>query len=370
MMETDYKALYIHIPFCKCRCRYCDFDTDAVAADDPCVQTYVDDLVLQIRRAAKEGKLAHIETVYLGGGTPSYIGTKHLSSILYMLSISLNNFSQLEVSMESNPDSITPELIRDIWALGVNRLSIGVQSLDDQVLKALGRAHDADKARAAIKMALERFDNVSVDMMCGIPSQDSEVFCQNLQEVVDLGVSHVSIYPLTIESGTPLEAAIDAGEIPDVVEDEQAMMMQMAASVLEPAGLERYEVASYAKPGKQCRHNIAYWTGIPYLGIGRSAVTMNQTQKSRIRIQDGEVTDELDAKQMVAEDLMLGMRMTCGVSEDQVRQAALLLPDIYPVMHSLVRDNLVVLEDGRYKPTLGGWLCGNVLFGRIFELAP
>ena len=370
MLETDYKALYLHIPFCKSRCRYCDFDTDAVAKDNPAISAYVDDLVLSIRRAAKEGKLANIETVYLGGGTPSYLGSTHLSSILYMLSLSLNRFSELEVSMESNPDSITPELIKDIWALGVNRLSIGVQSLDDGVLFLLGRAHDAARAEEAIATALQRFDNVSVDMMCGIPGQDPERFCADLQRVVDMGVKHVSIYPLAIEEGTPLEAAIEAGEIPDVVEDEQAMMMQMAASVLEPAGLKRYEVASYAVPGYECRHNIAYWTGRPYLGLGRSAVTMTQTPTTRTRIQDGQVTDELDLKQTLCEDLMLGMRMTRGVSDEQVKRFAALVPDIYPVMHSLVRDNLVIYEDGRYKPTLGGWLCGNVLFGRIFELAP
>lgn len=370
MLETNYGALYIHIPFCKRRCRYCDFATKAVSQDDPCIQEYVDRLVMEIRRAAKRGDLANIRTVYLGGGTPTYLGSKHLSSILYMLSISILNWSECEVSMECNPDSLTEDLVKDAYALGVNRLSIGIQSLDDDILKLLGRVHDADKARESIRIAQTRFDNISVDLMCGIPGQDPEVFAANLEEVVAMGVKHVSIYPLTIEEGTPLEKAIEDCEVPEPIEEEQAMMMALAAGVLEPAGMPRYEVASYAYEGYECKHNIAYWTGVPYLGIGDSAVTMKQTEKTRIRIQDGEVQEELDRKQIYAEDLMLGMRMSQGVSNEQVLEAAILLPDVIGVMHSLIRDHLVEYVDGRYKPTVGGWLCGNILFGRIFDLAP
>lgn len=370
MPHDPYKALYIHLPFCKRRCAYCDFATRAVPRDAAEIGEYVERLILDIRRKAKEGELSAIETVYLGGGTPSHIGSKHLSSLLYTLGVSMDLTPDVECSMEANPESLTPELIRDVYALGVNRLSIGVQSFDDGLLKTLGRVHDAARAEEAVREARERFDNVSIDLMCGIPGQTPEMFLESLEKAVELGVTHVSVYPLTIEDGTPFRRMIDSGELDDVNEEHEALMMGMAPNVLGPAGFHRYEVASYAKEGFECRHNKAYWTGVPYLGLGTSAVTMTQNESRRMRLQDGEVTDDLNRRQMLAEDLMMKMRMCCGVSEDEVRAAALLLPGVIDAFRSLVRDNLVSREGGRYVPTLGGWLLGNELYGRIYELAP
>ena len=277
----------------------------------------------------------------------------------------------VECSMEANPESITPELVRDIYALGVNRLSIGVQSFDDGLLKTLDRVHDGARAEEAVRMAQERFENVSVDLMCGIPGQTPEMFLESLCKAIDLRESpDVSVYPLTIEDHTPFRNMVDAGEIEDVNEEHEALMMAMAPNELTPAGFHRYEVASYAKEGYECRHNIAYWTGVPYLGLGTSAVTMTQNSARRMRVQDGEVVDDLDRRQMAAEDLMMKMRMCRGVSEDEVREAALLLPEVLEVYRGMVRDNLVERKDGRYMPTFGGWLLGNELYGRLYELAP
>lgn len=365
-----FKALYLHIPFCQSRCAYCDFVTDAVPCDDPRIDDYVDRLVLAIRRAGRQGLLGSIETVYLGGGTPSYVGMKRLSKILYTLSLSMHLTPEVECSMEANPESLTPQMVKDIWALGVNRLSIGVQSLHDDTLRTLQRIHTAAKARRAISMARERFDNVSVDIMCGIPGQDPEDYCKDLAEVVELGANHVSVYPLTIEEGTPFDRMIKSGELVETPQDDQALMMQMAASVLEPLGLARYEVASYARPGFACRHNESYWTGKPYLGLGTAAATMMQTDRRRVRIQDGLVQDDLDRRQMVCEDLMLAMRMTRGVSDEDLRAAGLHLPRVQATFFALEQRNLVVHEEGRWKPTLGGWLLGNELFGAIYALAP
>lgn len=365
-----FRALYLHIPFCQSRCAYCDFVTDAVPCSDPRIDEYVERLVLAIRHAGKRGLLGSIETVYLGGGTPSFIGMKRLSAILYTLSLSMHLTPEMECSMEANPESLTPEMVKDIWALGVNRLSIGVQSLHDDTLRTLQRIHTADKARAAIAMARERFDNVSVDMMCGIPGQDPEAYCRDLEEVVSLGANHVSVYPLTIEEGTPFDRMIEAGELAEMPQDDEALMMQMSASVLEPLGLKRYEVASYARDGYASRHNQAYWTGTPYLGIGTAAATMMQTDERRVRVQDGQVQDDLDRRQMVAEDLMLAMRMTRGISDEQLRAAALHLPKVQVTFFVLEQRHLIEHIDGRWKPTLGGWLLGNELFGAIYDLAP
>ncbi len=327
MAYDPYKALYLHIPFCVRRCGYCDFATSAVERDSPIIDEYVESLVMDIRRASREGKLGAIETVYLGGGTPSHIGMGRLSMLLYALSMSMHLEPEVECTMEANPESLTAPMVRDIWALGVNRLSIGVQSFDDEVLRILGRAHDAEAARAAVRAAQERFDNVSVDLMCGIPGQSAQSFAESVREAVALGVAHVSVYPLTIEPHTPFDRAVMRGEMDEPDEDVEAAAMEEARRILEGAGFHRYEVASYARPGFESRHNTAYWTGKPYLGLGRSAVTMTQNAERRMRVQDGQVVEDLDARQMAAEDLMLGMRMARGVSDEQVTRAAAVIDD-------------------------------------------
>ncbi len=369
-MHDPYKALYLHIPFCVKRCSYCDFTTSAVPCEDASIDTYIEDLCLQIRQKAREGELGQIDTVYIGGGTPSYVGMARLSMLLYTLSLSMRLEPDVECSMEANPESLTENMVRDIWALGVNRLSIGVQSFDDVVLEILGRAHDAQTAKDAVRLAQERFKNISIDLMCGIPGQSAESFIESLKTAIDLGVPHISVYPLTIEDHTPFQKMVLTGQLEEPDEDVEAQHMQLAASILEQAGYCRYEVASYAKPGFECKHNIAYWTGKPYLGLGRSAATMTQNDKRRMRVQDGCITDDLDSRQMIAEDLMLGMRMSAGIADEQVEAAMNQLPQTQQVLIWLSEAGLVEHVDRRWRPTERGWLCGNELYGRLFDLAP
>ena len=366
MAYDPYKALYLHIPFCVKRCGYCDFATSAVERDSPIIDEYVESLVMDIRRASREGKLGAIETVYLGGGTPSYIGMRRLSMLLYALSMSMHLEPEVECTMEANPESLTA------------------------VLSILGRAHDAEAARAAVRAARERFENVSVDLMCGIPGQSEESFAESVREAVALGANHVSVYPLTIEPHTPFDAAIMRGEMLEPDEDAEAAAMEEAQRILEDAGFHRYEVASYARPGFESRHNTAYWTGKPYLGLGRSAVTMTQNAERRMRVQNGQVVDDLNARQMAAEDLMLGMRMARGVSDKQVARAAAVIDgtetgggtrlaaaafeseggSVLAAFDELADLGLVEHADGRWRPTDAGWLCGNELYGRLLDLAP
>ena len=367
---APYEALYVHIPFCKRRCRYCDFATEAISADDARIDAYIERLVLEIRRAGRAGLLGHVRTVYIGGGTPSHIGLSRLSMLLYTISLSMHLVPEVECTMEANPESLTPNMVRDLWALGVNRLSIGVQSFDDTVLETLGRVHDAQRAREAIEMAQERFDNISIDLMCGIPGQGMESFLADVREAVHLGVKHVSVYPLAIEEGTPFHQMVEQGALPEPDGDVQAAMMEGAARILAEAGMCRYEVASYAYPGYESRHNQCYWTGKPYLGIGDSAVTMRQNAQCRERVRDGQVEDRLDARQMASEDLMLAMRMTRGVSDAQVKVASDQIEGVLDTFTELQALGLVVHEGGSYRPTDKGWLLGNELYGRLLALAP
>ena len=284
MAYDPYKALYLHIPFCVRRCGYCDFATSAVERDSPAIDEYVESLVMDIRRASREGKLGAIETVYLGGGTPSYIGMRRLSMLLYALSMSMHLEPEIECTMEANPESLTAPMVRDIWALGVNRLSIGVQSFDDEVLRILGRAHDAEAARAAVRAAQERFENVSADLMCGIPGQSAESFAESVREAVALGVTHVSVYPLTIEPHTPFDAAIMRGEMDEPDEDVEAAAMEEAQRILKdvkeviPEDAIIFTDVGWNKNGVAQEFDITvpgtihHSSGLATMGFGASAV--------------------------------------------------------------------------------------------------
>jgi len=261
-------------------------------------------------------------------------------------------------------------MVLDIWALGVNRLSIGVQSFDDEVLRILGRAHDAARAKEALAVACLRFDNVSIVLMCGIPGQSLSSLENSANTAVDMGIPHISMYPLTIEPHTAFDRAVLDGSMQEPDDDREALHMKIAASIFEQAGLSRYEVASYALPGYESKHNSSYWTGIPYLGIGQNATTMTQNDSRRMRIMNNEVIDDLDRKQMEAEDLMLGMRMTKGISDERLSAAAAYIPDAPAVFVELEQEGLCMHESHRWRPTTQGWLCGNELYGRILDLAP
>lgn len=369
MAWEPYRALYIHVPFCKRRCAYCDFSTEAAPADDVRLDAYVEDMVRTIRRASKDGLLGSIETVYFGGGTPTHLGNARLSALLYTLSVSMHLTPEVECTVEANPESLTPAMVKDLYALGATRLSLGVQSFDDEMLALLGRIHTAAEAREAIERARARFDNVSIDLMCGLPGQTSESFARDLDIALSLGVRHVSVYPLTVEEGTPFDVLYEQGRL-DYDPDAGASFMRQAASRLSKAGMRRYEVASYAYPGYESRHNTAYWTGVPYLGLGAGAVGMRQDGVSRERFEGDAVVESLDAFQMCAEDLMLGMRMSEGIPDEQVNEAALLLPDAHETFAALERDGYVTHRLGRWAPTEQGWLFGNRLYGRILDLAP
>lgn len=365
-----FKALYIHIPFCKARCAYCDFKTEAIATYDPKIESYMDSLVMSIRRYSKQDLLGNIKTVYIGGGTPSYIGNRELSRLLYTLSLSMHLTPEVECTMEANPDSLTLPMVKDLFALGVTRLSIGVQSFDDSVLATLGRIHSSQQAVDVIRTAQTRFENISIDLMCGVPGQTRKSFIESLHKAIDLGVSHISIYPLTIEQGTQLERRIKQGLLEDIDNDNEALMMKDAETILFKEGFHRYEVASYARDGFECRHNKAYWTGIPYLGIGSGAVSMKQSEDTRIRFDEKGEIETLTRQQMLLEDLMLGMRMSCGVSRELIDRAAKEVDGVYGAFEQLIDQQLVLIEGNRYKPTEKGWLLGNVLYGTIYNLEP
>ena len=265
------EALYLHIPFCVSRCAYCGFYSQAVCTGDARIAEYVTFLRNLVHRLGSVGLLSHVRTAYVGGGTPTLAGAG-----LVALAREVASWCPglVEFTTEANPDSLTPVLAAQLRARGVTRVSLGVQSLCDAELHGLGRAHTRRQALDAAGHVKAAGLDLSCDLMCGIPGQTMESWRASLSGVVEAGADHVSCYPLSIEEGTPFDDRVLAGtmQIPDA--DLQADMMLEAARVLGEAGLARYEVASYARPGHVCRHNIAYWTGVPYLGLGAAAASM------------------------------------------------------------------------------------------------
>ncbi|UEA45994.1 radical SAM family heme chaperone HemW [Collinsella stercoris] len=276
-----YRALYLHIPFCRAKCLYCDFDSRALTgcALEDAIGAYCEGLSAQVDAHGNAGELSEVETVYVGGGTPSLLGDRLVGLVDRVRAYC----EPVEFTCEANPESFTLDLAQALRAAGVTRISLGVQSLNASELKAIGRVHSAEQAMFAIAQAKAAGFSTSCDVMCGLPGQTLDTFAETLRSLVTLNPDHVSVYPLQLEDGTPLARMEEAGEteVPD--EDFQAQCMDLAAEVLKEAGYERYEVASYAKPGHRCRHNIAYWTGKSYLGLGRSAASMLDVCKGECR---------------------------------------------------------------------------------------
>ena len=272
MRPVKYRALYLHIPFCRAKCLYCDFDSRALTgcALEDAIGAYCEGLSAQVDAHGNAGELSEVETVYVGGGTPSLLGDRLVGLVDRVRAYC----EPVEFTCEANPESFTLDLAQALRAAGVTRISLGVQSLNASELKVIGRVHSAEQAMLAIAQAKAAGFSTSCDVMCGLPGQTLDTFAETLRSLVTLNPDHVSVYPLQLEDGTPLARMEEAGDVEVPDEDFQAQCMDLAAEVLKEAGYERYEVASYAKPGHRCRHNIAYWTGKPYLGLGRSAASM------------------------------------------------------------------------------------------------
>lgn len=398
------EGLYLHIPFCAKRCAYCDFATEA-CHDDARMDAYIDGLSLAIRRASRKDLLGSVKTIYIGGGTPSYLGARRLNSLVYLISLSINLDNVEEFTVEANPDSLDERMVKDLFALGVDRFSLGAQSFDDEVLRAYGRIHDARQIERAVACIRGRVENFSLDLICGGPGQSMQSWEDSLRRALASGAKHISVYPLTLEEGTPLLAQVEAGTCERPDEDVEADMMERASEVLEAAGMHRYEVASYAYPGFESRHNSSYWSGVEYLGLGAGAASMLSCEDyhacidaglfgpdrgcelsegaARVRVDcDADTTafndslgvphvqvETLTNVQAQLEDLMLGMRKSSGVSFEQVSRAAALLPEVSGVFASLEERGLVSEKQGRYVPTERGWLCGNEVYGAIWGLA-
>ena len=266
----DGLALYVHIPFCETKCPYCDFNT--YAGIEALMPTYVDALAHEIEGWGTALAKPELSSVFFGGGTPSYLPTRDLARLMRAIRGAFNLRSRAEVTLEANPGDTARERLASMRRAGFNRISIGVQSLDDDELRLLGRRHSAEQAADAVAAAREAgFDNVSLDLIFGLPNQMVASWEHTLTEAIALGPDHLSAYALTLESGTPMEADVAAGHTPEPDSDVGGAMYDVTLEVLREAGYEQYEISNWAKPGRESIHNLAYWRSTPYLGVGPGA---------------------------------------------------------------------------------------------------
>lgn len=354
-------SLYLHIPFCVKKCAYCDFPSHAGREQD--IPAYVEALKGEIMEASRTWPNRRVETVFFGGGTPSILTGSQMKTLMDAVFSSFSVAPDAEISMEANPGTLTPRNLAAYRAAGVNRLSIGVQAMNDRLLKNIGRIHTRAEAADAVRMAKDAgFKNINMDLMYGLPGQSMDDFTDTLHQALALDVPHLSMYSLIVEEGTPLHRRVEEGE--EIPGDEETLAMQHAAArLLSGFGLERYEISNYARPGFECRHNLTYWRRGEYLGLGCAAHSLMEGARFSntssltdylhgVREADRQVlndTDRLEETVMLSLRTREGMDMNlyralCG--KESGRKDA--------VIGRMEREGLAALSDGRLTLTERG----------------
>lgn len=371
-------GIYIHIPFCASRCKYCDFCS--LAGFDKLMPKYQDALIRFIKEFSPRTAGYYIDTVYFGGGTPSYYGAKRLIKIFNTLKTHYKVLLDSEVTVEVNPDSISYEDMKLLFRAGFNRLSIGAQSANDELLKFVGRRHSFQQVERTVLDAKKAgFENISLDLIYGLPNQSPDDWADTLNQAVALKPRHLSCYGLKIEEGTPLYELRDSAIIPD--DDAQADMYLYTVEALERYGYAQYEISNFARNGAQSKHNLKYWQLKDYAGFGASAASSLGNQRytyldnplSFIEavnsggdlIKEYEVLSNYDR---AAEYLMLNLRTTNGISENEYR-------DIYrcnfapinELLKSYSEKGWAKFSGNRWSLTPRGFLLSNRLIGEILD---
>ena len=372
-------GIYIHIPFCASKCGYCDFYS--LAGCDKLMPKYHDALLAHITEAAPQMSAYHIDTLYFGGGTPSHYGAKRITEVFNTLKRTAKVLKASEVTVEINPDSATK---RDLAALrkeGVNRLSIGMQSANDDILKLIGRRHNFKQVEKVMKDARNvGFDNISLDLIYGLPSQSKNDWADTLAKALALKPEHISCYGLKLEEGTPMYSYKGSPFLPD--DDEQSDMYLYMVETLGQFDYPQYEISNFALQGYESKHNLKYWNLDDYMGFGPGAHScvggvrysfnpylekyISGIQQSEDIIDEYEKVSPLDK---AAEYIMLGMRMTRGISGGEYYK--IYRNDFEPIedlLDQFQKKGWVVRNEDRWAFTSTGFLLSNLLIGALLEV--
>ena len=371
-------GVYIHIPFCRTRCSYCDFATGAY--EGALAAAYVRAVSAEIKSFRQPEQLAkEVDTIYFGGGTPSLLSPAQVEQILEAVHTRFSITEGAEVTMEMNPGTVTPETLREFRSLGVNRASFGAQTFDDEELRRLGRTHTAEDVRRTIDYLRESgFDNTSFDLIAGLPAQTLEAWQRNLNEALKLRPEHLSFYLLEVHEGTPLAAQIKRGQQPKPDDDVAALMYRLMLDTAAAAGYEHYEISNLCLPGYESRHNSKYWTGAPVYGFGCSAHShdgkrtrwSNERDAARyvelIETKSDAVieTEELNEQNVRGEAIFLGLRLMRGVDLRAYRSRfGVDLREEYATdLERLSEAGLIEFDEELMRLTRNGVLLSNEVF--------
>ena len=372
--------LYLHMPFCVRKCAYCDFLSFPSGAKTQ--RMYAKRLMEDIGVMGKRYGEIPVETIFIGGGTPSVPDSGLIVEIMEHVRHAFHVADGAEISMEANPGTVTREKLTDYRKAGINRLSFGLQSANDRELKLLGRIHTWAEFLESFMLAREcGFANLNIDLMSALPGQTCESWKETLSRVTDLDPEHISAYSLIIEEGTPFGERYGSEEgrklLPD--EDSEREMYHETKRFLKDCGYERYEISNYAKPGRECRHNIGYWTGVPYLGLGLGAssyldgcrFTVNPDMKQYLEEKPGMFADieKLTKKDMEEEFFYVGLRMTAGVSLSEFeRRFGISAKEVYPgLMETFVKEKAARFEGDRFGLTDYGLDVSNYIMAQFLQ---
>ncbi|MDZ7264634.1 MAG: radical SAM family heme chaperone HemW [candidate division KSB1 bacterium] len=379
-------ALYIHVPFCLRKCSYCDFYS--VKFDAGLAERFLTAAKLELKCYADHPTFSNaiFETIYIGGGTPSLLTSIQLDSLVHQVQRLFHLRQPFEFTIEINPETVTPKSLREFRSLGVNRLSIGVQSFRDAELQRLGRIHDVQQARSCITWAQQAgFDNISLDLMFAIPGQTLANWQANLNQALAYSPQHLSLYGLTLEPGTALQAEIASGKLARVDEEIERAMYLASHDMLAQCGLQQYEISNFARPGFESQHNQHYWNGTPYLGIGPGAHSFwNQHRQWNHRsltnylhaLKSGQrpvaEQEQLSINQQMLEFLYLRLRTVAGLDYRKFEQQfqTTFAEKFDHVIRQLVQSQQsewLLFSEGNLRLTPQGFLLFDEIIRRLAE---
>ena len=373
-------GIYIHVPFCRSKCQYCDFYSLGSAREPRLMEEYLNAVCAHMKEAASLAPGYRVDSVYFGGGTPSYLGWEGLTRILNAVRRRFDLSPDAEITFEANPDSISEKLLKRLKSEGFNRISLGVQTDDDLLLKKLGRPHNYRQVVQAYELARATgFSNISLDLIYGLPGQSLSDWERTLEHVLELNPDHVSCYGLKVEPGTPLWDYRDAANLPD--DDDQADMYLSAIRILKEKGYAQYEISNFARRGLRSRHNLKYWTGGEYLGFGPAASSDFGGKRFTVApdihryisaIETGGAVlsecQEVPARERAGEYLMLRLRIADGIeAQEYMKQYLLPFAPIEALLKKYEAQDLAVCDGNRWHLTPRGFLLSNTLITELLE---
>lgn len=372
--------LYLHIPFCVKKCAYCDFLS--FPSGQELQRQYAKRLMEDIDCMGKKYGDIPVDTIFIGGGTPSVPESRLIMDLMEHVNRAFQISDGAEISMEANPGTVTREKLKEYRRAGINRISFGLQSANDRELKLLGRIHTWAEFLESFALAREcGFTNLNIDLMSALPGQTCESWKDTLKRVTDLEPEHISAYSLIIEEGTPFGEKYGSEEgrklLPD--EDSEREMYHETKRFLRECGYERYEISNYAKPGRECRHNIGYWTGVPYLGLGLGASSymngsrfaVSSDMQQYLGEKPGTFTDveKLTKKDMEEEFFYVGLRMVSGVSLTEFKERfGVSAQEVYPgLMETFVEEKAAEFRGDRFVLTDYGLDVSNYIMAQFLQ---